>query len=801
MSIKPLGAETLRLATDPARLPFQTTGSLPEPLGPVGQDRAMRALHFGAGMAQPGYNIFVTGPAASGKRNAVSRALKRLAAAMPAPPDVGYVHNFAAPHRPRALRFAAGDGARFRDAMRDFATALKTIMPRLFESEDYRRRRSALEEEFHRTAEASFDGLRREAEAQGLALVERGDGKFDFQPARDGLELAPDDYRRLPKVERDRLGAKVRDLRAALDRAMELLEGRRLEAVERVRVLDRELGEARIRELTTPLSQRFAQHREAHDHIEAVFKDAAAQVDLLQALARGEADERTRREGAAFHRYDVNLIVDNAGAKGAPVETLGLPSLTNLIGKIEHVPVLMTIVTDFMFIRPGALHRANGGFLLIDAMDLVRQDLAWETLKRALVARRVRIESMADILDRSPAVSIQPEPVPLDIKVVLFGEPWVYHRLCQMDAEFAGMFKVQADFSTTAPRNDANCAALICTLASIARDDGLKQLDAAGAARLLDEASRQAGDAEKISVRLGRLADVMREADHYAALEGRSLIGAADIARAVAAKEDRAGRFRALEHELIQRRILFIDTEGARPGQVNGLTVMSAAGFAFGMPARITAQVGPGEGRIVDIERVARFSGPSHVKGMQILSGYLNGVYAIGRPLSICASVAFEQSYGTIDGDSASAAELIAILSAIAGVPLKQSLALTGSINQHGEMQPIGGANEKIEGFFDVCAARGLKRQHGVIIPKANIVSLMLREDVVEAVRRGAFSIYAAATVDEAIETLTGLAAGRRRRDGTFPRRSFNRRVQDRLTDFARPRVLRPVRLDPWWRF
>jgi lon-related putative ATP-dependent protease len=797
MHVKPLAAEQLRPVTNPARLPFETTASLPEPTGPVGQDRAMRALHFGAGMAQPGYNIFVTGPAGSGKRNSVKRALQRLASEMPAPPDIAYVHNFAAAHRPRVLRFAAGDGARFRAAMAEFVASLKGLMPRLFESEEYRRRRAVLEDDFHRTAEGAFDRLRRLAESHGLALVERGEGGFDFRPTRDGLALSEDDYRRLSKPERESLSARTRELRGELEKAMEQLEGLRQRVVEQARTLDRELGETQLRSLVAPLAQRFTQHREAHEYLGFVFKDAVGQVEALQAAARGEE----RREAVPFHRYDVNLIVDNANAAGAPVISLSLPSLTHLVGKVEHVPVLMTVITDFKLIKPGALHLANGGFLLIDALDLFRQDVSWESLKRALTARRVKIESLSDVLDRSHAVSIQPEPVTLDIKIVLFGEAWVYQRLCQIDADFADLFKVQADFSATASRDDENCGALIATMASIARSDGLKQMDAGGAARLLDEAARQAGDAEKVSVRTGRLADLLREGDHYAALAGRTLIGAEDIARAVAAKEDRSGRIKALEHELVQRRIVFIDTDGARAGQVNGLTVLSAAGFAFGMPARITAQVGPGEGRIVDIERVAKFSGPSHVKGVQILTGYLNGVYARGRPLSISASVAFEQSYGPIDGDSASAAELIAILSAIAGLPLHQGIAITGSINQHGQMQPIGGANEKIEGFFDICAARGLRSEHGVIIPKANVVTLMLRGDVVEAVRKGLFAVYAVASVDEAIEVLSGMTAGAKRRDGSFARRSFNAKVQDRLLDFARPRVLKPVRLDSWWRF
>ena len=795
MRVRPLEASRLRLVTDPDRLPFESTASLPEPIGPVGQDRAMRALHLGAGMAQPGFNLFVTGPQGSGKRNSVRRALERLAASMPAAPDIAYVFNFAEPHRPRALRFVAGDGTRFKAALCDFALALKTCMPRLFDSESYRTQRAALEQEFHRTAEATIDRLRRDAEAQGLALVERDRG-FDFRPTRDGLVMSEDDYRALSKVERERLAEETRVLRGALEKTMERLEALRLDTIEKIKAMDRELGEKAIGGLIAPLAKDFTQHRESHAHLAAIYKDVLGQIDALQALARGEE----RRDAVPFHRYDVNLIVDNAKAEGAPVVTLGLPSLTQLVGKVEHVTVMMTVVTDFRHIKAGALHVANGGFLLIDALDLARQDVSWEALKRALKARKVKIESLSEIHDRSSSVTIQPEPVPLDIKIVLFGEAWVYQRLGQIDAEFADLFKVQADFSANALRTDENCQGLLATMASMARSEGLKQLDRSGAARLIDEAARQAGDAEKISVRTGRLADLVRESDHYAALSGMTLIGAEDIARAVAARDDRSGRLRALEHELVQRRILFIDTEGEKAGQVNGLTVLSAAGFAFGMPARITAQVAPGEGRIVDIERVAKFSGPSHVKGVQILSGYLSGAYSTGRPLSIHASVAFEQSYGPIDGDSASAAELIAILSAIAGVPVRQSIAITGSINQHGQMQPIGGANEKIEGFFDICAARGLAGHHGVIIPAANVVTLMLREDVVEAARKGYFAVYAVETVDEAIAVLTGMPAGSRRRDGRFPRRSFNAKVQDRLIDFARPRLLKPVHLDAWWR-
>ncbi|HEY4972826.1 MAG TPA: AAA family ATPase, partial [Steroidobacteraceae bacterium] len=414
-------------------------------------------------------------------------------------------------------------------------------------------------------------------------------------------------------------------------------------------------------------------------------------------------------------RYDVNLIVDHTATSGAPVVTLSQASFTQLTGKVEHAPLLASPANDFMYIRAGALHHANGGFLLIDATDLFKHDASWEALKRALRSRQARIENLAELADRSHVLSIQPEPLPLNLKVILFGDESIYHRLCQSDPEFAGLFKVQADFSPTAPRDDVHCTELLAMAGAIARQNGLRHLDRTGAARLIDEAARKTGDAEKISVRTGHLADLLREADHFAARAGHALIADSDLALALAAKDDRLSRAKAIDYELIHRGIVFIDTDGERSGQVNGLTILNAGGHAFGLPARITAQAHPGHGSVTDIERISAYGGPSHTKGVQILSGYLNGTYSNGRPLSVSASVAFEQFHGRIDGDSASAAELIAILSAIADIPLKQSIAITGSINQHGLMQPIGGANEKIEGFFDVCAARGLAPHHGVI--------------------------------------------------------------------------------------
>ncbi len=796
--VKSLGGDELCFKTDPERLPFDSTAELGSTNGPVGQDRAMRAIAFGAGIAQPGYNIFVTGQQGSGKHTSVKRALEQFAAAMPAPPDWGYVHNFKAPHTPLALKFDAGEGAQFKTALVEFVLGLKAAMPALFDSEEYRKARTAIEEEFRGNVTHVLEDLRKLAERQGLALVERDEGQFDFFPQRDGLAISEEEYRRLAKSDRDRLSDKANVLRGKLDKIVDAIAQLRTRVGARLRELERKLGANEVRRLMRPLAERFAANREAHAHLAAILEDAIARLDDLQAAARGEAGKGERPE-VPFHRYDVNLLVDNSAMKGAPVVSLAHPSLSNLVGKVEHVPVLVTTITDFMFVRGGALHKANGGFLLLDARDLLRQDVSWESLKRALREGQIRIENLAEVLDRSQTVSIKPQPIPLDLKIVLFGEPWLFHRLREFDPDFEEFFKVQADFSNSVDRNDANCRQLLALLSDVARNEGLRQLDRTGAAQFIDEAARMAGDAKKICVRTGKLSNLLREADYFAAKSRRALIAAKDVTEAVAGNEDRAGRLKALEHELIKRRIVLIDTQGTAVGQVNALTIVSEPNFTFGVPARISARVQPGNGSVVDIERLADFSGPGHTKGVQILAGYLNGHYATTRSLSLSATLAFEQSYRPIEGDSASLAELAAILSAIADVPVNQGIALTGSVDQHGLIQSVGGINEKIEGFFDVCASRGLSKDNGVIVPAVNIANLMLRQDVVEAARAGRFGVYAVERVDDAIEILTGMPAGTRKKGGGFPRGTFNRRVCDRLIYFARPRILKPIRLDSWW--
>jgi lon-related putative ATP-dependent protease len=482
----------------------------------------------------------------------------------------------------------------------------------------------------------------------------------------------------------------------------------------------------------------------------------------------------------------VNVIVGNGESfPGAPAIEEINPTYGNLIGRIEHIAQMGALVTDFLLIKPGTLHKANGGYLLIDARKLLLSPYAWEALKRTIKAREIRIEQPLESLGLITTQTLDPEPIPLDVKVVLFGDRELYYLLAAFDPDFRGLFKVQADFDDTISWSDENNLAYARVIASIVEKYKLKPVDASGVARVIEEGARLADDREKLSIEIGRISDLIREADYWSSMAAREVTTREDVERAIKEGIERASRVRDRAQEIIERDIVFIDTDGAKVGQINGLSVIQIGTFSFGRPSRITARVRMGQGRVVDIEREVKLGGPLHSKGVMILWGYLAGRYAEDVPLALAATLVFEQSYGGVDGDSASSTELYALLSALSEVPVKQGFAVTGSVNQKGEVQAIGGVNEKIEGFFDICKARGLTGNQGVLIPKANVQHLMLREDVVEAVREGKFAIHAVSHVDEGIEILTGIKAGERGEDGQFPPGSVNRLVEDKLKAFA----------------
>jgi lon-related putative ATP-dependent protease len=585
----------------------------------------------------------------------------------------------------------------------------------------------------------------------------------------------------------NKIAALEKELGQVLERLPRAEKKRRAQLSE----LNEEVATAAIRDALTELHASLSDIPEAASYLEAVGHDMVRNVALF--LATGEEENAIVKQPVdtardpRFRRYMVNVMAanGNGGSGNAPLVEEVNPIYGNLVGRIEHLAQMGTLVTDFLLIKPGALHRANGGYLLLDARRLLLSPFAWEALKRAIKAREIRVEQPMEAAGLISTQSLDPEPIPLDVKVVLFGDRELYYMLAALDPDFSRMFKVQADFDDSFKRSSENDNAYARFIASVVKEHGLKPVDAAGVARLIDQGARLADDREKLSLELGRVADIVREADYWSSQAKRKTTTRQDVERAVEEQIQRADRLRDRSQEAIDRGIVLVDTEGAQIGQINGLSVLQLGSFAFGRPSRITARVRLGSGRVMDIEREAKLGGPLHSKGVMILWGFLAGRYALDVPLTLAATLVFEQSYGGVDGDSASSAELYALLSALSEVPIKQALAVTGSVNQHGEVQAIGGVNEKIEGFFDVCRARGLNEEQGVLIPKSNVQHLMLREDVVEAAKNGQFSIYPVSNIDEGIEILTGVKAGERGADGRFPAGTINRLVEDKLKMFA----------------
>jgi lon-related putative ATP-dependent protease len=731
----------------------------------------------------------VLGPPASGKTTAVKAHLGPKAAEAATPPDWVYVYNFENPNRPKAVRLPHG---RARDLARGMIAALdelRGVLPARFEGEDYQARRRAIDEQFRSASEEAVEALSKKAQAQNIALLRTPMG-FTMAPMHEGKVVKPDVFNALPEAMRRDVEAKISALEKELGAILERLPQAEKKRRQQLSDLNEEVATAAIRDALVDLHTAFTDVPDAAAYLESAGHDMVRNVALFLATEEESAIVRRPVDSAQdprFRRYQVNVMAANGedGAKGAPVVEEINPTYGNLVGRVEHFAQMGTLLTDFLLIKPGALHRAAGGYLLVDARRLLLSPFAWEALKRAIKAREIRIEQPTEVAGLISTQTLDPEPIPLDLKVVLFGDRELYYLLAAHDPDFPRLFKVQADFDDTIKRSSENDNAYARLIASVIREHGLKPLDAAAVARIIDEGARLADDREKLSIELGRISDIVRESDYWSTQSKRKVTGRADVERAIEEQIQRADRLRDRAQEAITRDIVLVDTEGSRVGQINGLSVLQLGAFAFGRPSRITARVRLGSGRVTDIEREAKLGGPLHSKGVMILWGFLAGRYALEVPLALAATLVFEQSYSGVEGDSASSAELYALLSALSEAPIRQSLAVTGSVNQQGEVQAIGGVNEKIEGFFDICRARGLNGEQGVLIPKANVQHLMLREDVVEAVRNGRFSIYAVGTIDEGIEILTGVKAGERAADGRFPAGTVNRLVEDKLKSFA----------------
>jgi lon-related putative ATP-dependent protease len=787
---KPLAASELRRTVDPASLGFKTTSELEPISGLIGQDRALKAIRFGAEMRAHDFNVFVLGPPASGKSTAVKQYLARKAHDGKAPPDWVYVNNFEDPNRPKALSLPSGRARPLAKAMIAVIDELRSTVPATFEGDDYQARRRAIDEEFRSGQEGAFEALNKQAQEQNIAIVRTPTG-FVMAPTHEGKIVKPEVFNTLPEAMRKDVETRIEALQKELEQILERMPKSDKERRAKLSDLNTDVASVVVRDALDEVAAAYQGEAGVVAFLEAAGRDLVRNIGLFLAPS-GEESEIVKQPADTardprFRRYMVNVMVGNGEVPdvGAPIHEELNPTYGNLIGRVEHIAQMGALVTDFLLIKSGALHKANGGYLLIDARKLLLSPFAWEALKRALKSREIRIEQPSEVSGLVSTQTLDPEPIPLDVKVVLFGDRELYYLLSMHDPDFPGLFKVQADFDDSIARSVENHLSYARLIASIVREHGLRPADADAVARVIEEGARLADDREKLSIEIGRIADIVREADYRAGEMGSATITREAVARAIDESIQRADRLRDKSQETIYREIVLVDTEGAKVGQINGLSVLQLGNFSFGRPTRITARVRMGQGRVVDIEREARLGGPLHTKGVMILWGYLAGLYARDVPLALAASLVFEQSYGGVDGDSASSTELYAMLSALSEVPINQALAVTGSVNQWGEVQAIGGVNEKIEGFFDVCRARGLKEGQGVLIPKANVQHLMLREDVVEAVREGKFAVHAVGKIDEGIEILTGVKAGARSAEGRFPVGTINRLVEDKLRSFA----------------
>ncbi len=796
---KPLSPEVLYNYCNPQEFSFETTAELEDFEDMIGQERAVESVRLGVGIDLYGYNLFVLGSPGTGRHRFVRQFLEQQAANKPTPSDWCYVNNFEQPREPKAIELPVGWGSKLRQDLQQLIEEVQTAIPKAFESEDYRTRRDEIERKLKEQQEDNFEEIRHHAQERGLEIVDTSTG-FSFVPLRRGKTIPPDEYRKLPEAEKKLWQQSMEQLSQELKRALQSIPRLVRKMREEIRQLDRDVALFAIGGAIDDLLEKYQKFPQVVAHLESVRNDIANHINLFTKdsneqsqsfmdLLTGHFPATDDQESSGMRRYGVNVLIAHTQAEGAPVVVEDHLTYTDLVGRIEHLSQMGTLITDFTLIRAGALHRANGGYLVLNARQLLAEPFTWETLKQVLKSGQIRIKSLAQSYSLISTVSLEPEPIPLNLKVILIGDRLLYYLLQAYDPEFSELFKVAADFEEQMDRTPENVQYLAKILGTLAQKQNLMPLNPSGVARLLEESSRHAADGEKFSTQIRWLNDILCEAHYWAQQGGQKVIESKTVQKAIDSRIRRSSRLRDQLQEEILRQTILIDTEGEKIGQINGLAVLQLGEYRFAHPCRITARVSLGSGKVIDIEREVELSGPIHSKGVLILSHFLASHYLTDVPLSLCASLVFEQSYGWVEGDSASCAELCALLSAIAKLPLKQSLAVTGSVNQYGQVQVIGAVNEKIEGFFDICQARGLRGDQGVIIPRSNVKHLMLDLKVVDAVAKDQFYIYPVETIDQCLELLTGLEAGQRDEQGKFPAGTINQRIAAGMLNYAEKRL------------
>ena len=760
----------------------------PEPAEPFfGQQRAVDALRFAIEMEREGYNAYVLGPLGSHRHKLVEELARERALTKPAPDDWCYINNFADPERPRALRLPAGKGAEFRDKMRTLIDEMRLAIPAAFEADDYRNQLKALEAETQKEVEQQWRSLETQASSEGIAVLQTPTG-YVLAPLREGKVIDDKDFDKLPEEQRHEIQAAVKKLGEELQLRIEQMPKIRKQHLERVRTLDQDVTAHAVKLLLSELRQSYHELPDVLEYLGEVQQNIIENAQEFRQTEESALPFLKKDTSALFASYDVNLVIRNEPDNGAPIVYEPNPSYPNLIGKVEHRAEMGALLTDFRMVRSGALLQANGGYLVLDIHRVLGRPFVWEALKQSLFTKQVRIESPAETLGFVSTGTLKPEPIPLDVKILLIGERWLYYLLSAYDNEFGVLFKVAADLDDDLERSASNVDAYAQLVDERIRECGLLPFRATAMRRVIEQRARKAEDSERLSMHMRSLDDLIMQADYWARRRGAKQVAVEDLREAVRQRDRRLDRVQTRVVDEIRRGTLLVDTSGECVGQVNGLAVLDLGESRFGHPVRITATTRVGTGEVVDIEREVELGGAIHSKGMMILSAALSSRFAPDLPLSMHGSVVFEQSYSGVEGDSASVGELCALLSSLANLPIRQNIAVTGSINQLGRVQAVGAINEKIEGFHAVCRERGLDGTHGVIIPDANVKHLMLNEDVVDSVRSRKFKVYAVTHIDEAIQILTGVIAGQRGNDGKFPEGSVNRKVEDQLIRYAEDR-------------
>lgn len=783
-----LPVEKLRWTCDPKQFTFKTTKELPDLVDAVGQERALRSIEFGLGVQETGFNLYISGQTGTGRTSTIRNLLKQRAKSEPSPSDWVYVFNFKDADAPLCLSLPAGQGTELAADMKELIEAFRKDIPKALESREYESRRSEILEQYQINNNELFQGLEKDSEEKGFALQRTVSGLV-IVPQKDGHNFTQEEYEALSDGEREQIEELGKQLTERLNEVLRQVRENEKATKEALGQADRDLGMSCLGHRLDPLREKYANQRKVLDYLEAVQEDVLKNLEDFkpQPPQPQIPGLRIPRQEPNFERYQVNLLVDNKETVGAPIVFEPNPTYNNLFGRIEHVMQYGGVaVTDFTMIKAGALHRANGGYLVIDAREVLINPFVWDALKRCIRTAEIRIEDVLEQYRFMTMVTQKPEPVPLSAKIILVGTPWIYYLLYYLDPDYRKFFKVKAEFDSRVARTPEVMHEYALFVATLCRDKKLLHFDRSGVACLLEYTARMVDDQEKLSSRFMEIADFVREASFWAQRDGHKVVKCADVQRAAEEQLYRVNRIEERMQELFDDGTIMVDTDGAVVGQINGLSVISLGDHTFGRPSRITARTYLGQAGMINIEREVKLSGPIHDKGVMILTGWLGGMFAQHHPLSLSASICFEQNYEGVEGDSASSTELYALLSALSGVPIRQGIAVTGSVNQHGRIQPIGGVNHKIEGFYAVCKAKGLTGQQGVLIPKANERHLMLRQEVVEAVKKGQFHIWSIETIEQGIEILTGMSAGTADKNGRFPKGTVYHQVAQALRKMYR---------------